>query len=220
LKEEYPNTDTKILAERLGRTYEAVRFQAKKHRLSKKGRYMQSFYDGLGKTNLPHLQNAVEEKTSDEPKKNNEKLDQEQNITFLNQLNGQLDTWLKSSEGKNHEHRELLAQVPDIFSLLCTLSNDNVVTVKSKSKLATTITYFHLKFDLIPEAFIGPPGYLDDLIISALAIRYVMDYDSKDVVQNNWEGTMDITALIAEIIEKADDLVGPDIHKKLAYKLA
>ena len=142
------------------------------------------------------------------------------NVDYLGQLNRQLDTWLNSSEGKNHEHRELLAQIPDTFSLLCTLSNDNVVSEKSKSKLAKAITYFQLKFDFIPEAFIGPPGYLDDLIISALTIRYVMDYDNKDVVRNSWEGNKDITALIAEIIEKADDLVGPDIHKKLANKIA
>ena len=180
---------------------------------------MQSLYEGQ-MANPPHLQSAMEEKTSEEPEIKNEKLDQNQNIKFLSQLNRKLDTWLNSSEGENHEHRELLAQVPNIFSLLCKLADNNVVSEKSKSKLAKAITYFHLKFDLIPEAFIGPPGYLDDLIISALTIRYVMDYDNKDVVRNSWEGNKDITALIAEIIEKADDLVGPDIHKKLANKIA
>ncbi len=219
LKEEYPKTNTQALARKLGRTLEAVRFQAKKHGLKKTKSYMQSLYESQ-MANPPHLQNAMEEKASEEPKKNNEKLEQDQNINFLHQLNRQLDTWLNSSEGKNHEHRELLAQIPDTFSLLCTLSNDNVVSEKSKSKLAKAITYFQLKFDFIPEAFIGPPGYLDDLIISALTIRYVMDYDNKDVVRNSWEGNKDITALIAEIIEKADDLVGPDIHKKLANKIA
>jgi uncharacterized membrane protein YkvA (DUF1232 family) len=219
LKKEYSKTDTQALAKKLKRTLEAVRFQAKKHGLKKTKSYMQSLYESQ-MAKPPHLQNTMEEKASEEPKKNNEKLEQDQNINFLHQLNRQLDTWLNSSEGKNHEHRELLAQAPDTFSLLCTLSNDNVVSEKSKSKLAKAITYFHLKFDLIPEAFIGPPGYLDDLIISALTIRYVMDYDNKDVVRNSWEGNKDITALIAEIIEKADDLVGPDIHKKLANKIA
>ncbi len=39
LKKEYPNTNTKDLAERLGRTLEAVRFQAKKHHLKKTKKY-------------------------------------------------------------------------------------------------------------------------------------------------------------------------------------
>ena len=45
LKEEYPKTDTKDLAEKLGRTLEAVRFQAKKYGLKKTKNYMQSLYN-------------------------------------------------------------------------------------------------------------------------------------------------------------------------------
>ena len=44
LKKEYPKTETKDLAEKLGRTLEAVRFQAKKHGLKKTKSYMQSLY--------------------------------------------------------------------------------------------------------------------------------------------------------------------------------
>jgi uncharacterized membrane protein YkvA (DUF1232 family) len=141
------------------------------------------------------------------------------NVDYLGQLNRQLDAWLNSSEGKNHEYRDILAQVPKIFYLLCKLVNNDVISEGSKSRLAKAITYFILQFDLMPEAIIGPPGYLDDLIISALAIKSVMDYDSKDVVRNCWEGSEDIISLIAEIINKADDFVGPDIHRQLACKI-
>mgnify|MGYP003998616939 CR=1 FL=1 len=44
LRKEYPNTETKALAKKLGRTLEAVRFQAKKHSLKKTKSYMQSLY--------------------------------------------------------------------------------------------------------------------------------------------------------------------------------
>ncbi len=44
LKRDYPKKDTKTLAKKLGRTLEAVRFQAKKRRLKKTRSYMQSLY--------------------------------------------------------------------------------------------------------------------------------------------------------------------------------
>ncbi|ODS31113.1 MAG: hypothetical protein SCARUB_03759 [Candidatus Scalindua rubra] len=50
LKKEYPKTDTKALAKKLGRTLEAVRFQAKKLRLKKTKSYMQSLYKAARKT--------------------------------------------------------------------------------------------------------------------------------------------------------------------------
>ena len=50
LKRDYPKTDTKTLAKRLGRTLEAVRFQAKKRRLKKTKSYMQSLYKTASKS--------------------------------------------------------------------------------------------------------------------------------------------------------------------------
>lgn len=50
LKKEYPKTDTKKLTKKLKRTLEAVRFQAKKHRLKKTKGYMESLYSAARKT--------------------------------------------------------------------------------------------------------------------------------------------------------------------------
>ncbi len=50
LKRDYPKTDTKQLAKKLGRTLEAVRFQAKKRRLKKTKSYMQSLYKAASKS--------------------------------------------------------------------------------------------------------------------------------------------------------------------------
>lgn len=151
--------------------------------------------------------------------KNNERLGQDKINNFLSQLNRKLDTWLNSFEGEDHEHRELLAQVPNVFSLLCKLANNDVISERSKSKLTKAITYFIHEFDLMPEAIIGPLGFLDDLVISALAIMYVMDNDSRDIVRDSWEGNEDIIALIAEIINNADDFVGQEIHRQLIRKI-
>ena len=44
LKKEYPKTDTKLLAKRLGRSLEAVRFKAKRFGLGKTRAYMEALY--------------------------------------------------------------------------------------------------------------------------------------------------------------------------------
>jgi uncharacterized membrane protein YkvA (DUF1232 family) len=148
-----------------------------------------------------------------------EKLEQNKNIKFLHQLNKVIDTWKNSSEGENHEHRELIVLVPNIFSLLCKLTDNDGVSEKSKSKLSKAIEYFIRELDLMPEAIIGPIGYLDDLVISALAIKYVMDYDSKDTVINSWDKSEDIFALITKIVTNAKDFVGLEIHRQLVCKI-
>tara|TARA_B100000315_G_C14562333_1_gene581146 strand:- start:1388 stop:2041 length:654 start_codon:yes stop_codon:yes gene_type:complete len=47
LRKEYPKADTKDIAGKLGRTLEAVRFQAKKYGLKKTKNYMQSLYNQM-----------------------------------------------------------------------------------------------------------------------------------------------------------------------------
>ncbi len=44
LRREYPKTDTKLLARKLGRTLEAVRFKAKRFGLKKSRAYMEALY--------------------------------------------------------------------------------------------------------------------------------------------------------------------------------
>ena len=44
LKREYPKTDTKLLAKKLGRSLEAVRFKAKGFGLKKTRAYMEALY--------------------------------------------------------------------------------------------------------------------------------------------------------------------------------
>lgn len=44
LKREYPKTDTKLLARKLGRSLEAVRFKAKRFGLKKTRAYMETLY--------------------------------------------------------------------------------------------------------------------------------------------------------------------------------
>jgi uncharacterized membrane protein YkvA (DUF1232 family) len=222
-----PGRKAKIIAIEIGvdrKTINKTLYGSLKNKCHHDENYCWYLNEDVPSSRKPEKQSTYSTNTTsgthqDKPIENSEKLEQDKNIKFLSQLNRQLDTWLNSSEGENHEHRELLAQVPNIFSLLCKLADNNVVSEKSKSKLAIAKTYFVKEFDLMPEVIIGPVGYQDDLVISALAIRFVMDYDSKDIVRDSWEGNEDIIALIADIINNAVDYVGQEIYRQLVRRI-
>ncbi len=90
---------------------------------------------------------------------------------YQENLSKEFKTWGASDEGHNHKYKKILMQTPRIFVLLCKVASDQNVSESSKAKLAIGISYFILPFDLIPEALIGPVGYIDDLVLSALILK-------------------------------------------------
>src|SRR5687768_14494145 len=59
---------------------------------------------------------------------------------------------------------EYLLLAPDVFVLLVRLVKDPRVNAKDKVMLGTGIAYFLFPLDIMPEAFLGPIGFLDDLV--------------------------------------------------------
>src|SRR5258708_36618153 len=59
---------------------------------------------------------------------------------------------------------EFLLLVPDVFILLWRLLRDSRVTGRNKALLGSAVVYYIFPFDLLPEAVLGPIGYLDDLV--------------------------------------------------------
>lgn len=102
-----------------------------------------------------------------------------------------------------------------MFYLLCKLAFDPDVPVTEKAKLAAAIAYFVSPLDLIPEALVGPIGYIDDIAIAVLVLNSILNNTSKEVVMRNWVGDRDIVQLIQEIIKVADEMVGSGLWKKI-----
>src|ERR1700759_3916189 len=66
---------------------------------------------------------------------------------------------------------DFLLLVPDGFILLVRLSADSRVSGKTKGLLGSGIAYYVFPLDLIPEAIVGPIGYLDDLVFAAYILK-------------------------------------------------
>jgi len=134
---------------------------------------------------------------------------------FYQRLRKKLRDWAETEAGKNYKYAEYLLLVPDFFHLLCKLALDKDIPVKEKAKLAGAIVYFVSPVDVIPEALVGPVGYIDDLALSAYVLNGIINKTDPEIVLKHWAGEGDILALIKRVLEKADEMVGSGLWKKL-----
>ncbi|MDE0826053.1 MAG: DUF1232 domain-containing protein [Akkermansiaceae bacterium] len=80
---------------------------------------------------------------------------------FYRRLRRRLLTWSRSKTGRENKWVEYLLAGPDLFHLLCALTMDRAVPGKLKVRLVLVIGYFISPLDLLPEAILGPVGYVD-----------------------------------------------------------
>ena len=134
---------------------------------------------------------------------------------FYQQLRDKIMVWLQSDDGKNNKWAQYIMLVPDMFHLICKLAIDPEVSAKDKAKLAGVIVYFISPVDLVPEAFTGPIGYLDDLALTAYALNSIINNTDPQIVKKHWSGEEDILEVIKNIIATADEMVGSGVWSNL-----
>jgi len=138
-----------------------------------------------------------------------------QKTDFYQDLRLKFRDWLNSKAGKNHKYAEYLMWTPDLFHLLIKLSLDKEVPVEGKAKLAGAIAYFVSPIDLVPEAIVGPIGYVDDIALAAYVLNSIINNANPEVVKKHWAGDGDVLDIIQQIIKVADEMLGSGLWKKL-----
>lgn len=114
---------------------------------------------------------------------------------------------------------EFLMLVPDIFMLLWRLTTDSRVARKDKLLLGSAVAYFILPFDLIPEAIVGPIGYLDDLVFAVYVLNKILTHTDAAVLREHWSGNGDVLETIQRTLNAADTLVETNVTKRLKKML-
>lgn len=151
------------------------------------------------------------------PPRVNEEYQQQQYEDFYTRLRvkirEQLDSWQKKREGKKKTAYaklvELLFALPDLFHLSVKLLFDKKVPPENKGALVAGIVYVISPIDLIPDV-IPVAGWVDDLIVIALALNKFLDTDDgvvADAQKKYWAGDEDVLKAIKRIIEVADSAV-------------
>ena len=110
---------------------------------------------------------------------------------------------------------EALLLAPDLFLLLVRLSLDRRVPSRARALIAGTLAYFILPTDLLPEAVLGPAGYLDDLVLTAAVLSQVFGGELETYTRVHWSGRHELTRVLERITDSADDLLGAGLYARL-----
>jgi len=119
----------------------------------------------------------------------------------------------------NSKYGDYLLLAPDLFHLLVKLSLDPRVPAHKKAKFVAVIAYFISPIDLLPEMFLGPLGYLDDIALSAYVINEYINETDPAVVRELWAGDQDILSTVKNVVTAADKFLGSGLWKRLKAKL-
>jgi len=89
--------------------------------------------------------------------------------------------------GRGRVAREVAMLLPHLLLLFRGLLTDARVPRRAKVALAIGAVWIASPIDLIPE-FIPIAGPLDDAIVAALVLRYVIRSTDRGVLQEHWRG--------------------------------
>lgn len=106
---------------------------------------------------------------------------------------------------------QFLLLAPDVFVLLWRLVNDPRVNAKNKVMLGSGLAYYLFPFDIMPEGFLGPVGYIDDLIFGVILLKKMLSDTDPAVLREHWSGSEDLLTTIEKILDAADNLAGSDV---------
>jgi uncharacterized membrane protein YkvA (DUF1232 family) len=140
-----------------------------------------------------------------------ETITEERAQRFYDRIRQNIQRYLDRKGGVLEKTGEYLLLVPDFFILLWRLVTDPRVNGKNKVLLGSSIAYYVIPFDFIPEALIGPMGYMDDLVFGVYVLNKIMGDIDPAIVREHWSGEHDVLDSIQRVLNAADSLVGSDL---------
>ncbi|HEX9982265.1 MAG TPA: DUF1232 domain-containing protein [Thermoanaerobaculia bacterium] len=144
-----------------------------------------------------------------------EPVSQDRAQRFYDRIRDSIRRYLEGKGGALEKTGDYLLLVPDTFMLLWRLVNDPRVNGKNKMLLGSGIAYYFFPFDIIPEGFVGPIGYLDDLVFAVYMLNRMIGDTDVEVLREHWSGDEDVLHMIRRVLDAADNLVGSDLLTRL-----
>ena len=89
--------------------------------------------------------------------------------------------------GRRALARELATLVPNLTRLFAGLLRDPRVPLRAKVVLGASALYLAMPIDVIPD-FVPIAGSLDDAIVAAFALRFVVRAAAPEIVAEHWPG--------------------------------
>lgn len=134
---------------------------------------------------------------------------------FYDRMRESIRRYLENRGSVAGKTGEYLLLAPDVFVLLWRLINDPRVSSKHKVMLGSGLAYYLFPLDIMPEGFLGPVGYIDDLVFGVYLLNKMLTDTDPEILREHWSGSDDILASIRNVLNAADNLVGSDILGRL-----
>jgi uncharacterized membrane protein YkvA (DUF1232 family) len=105
--------------------------------------------------------------------------------------------------GKPGAARELVTLVPNLLRLFRGLMTDARVPRRAKVFLAFGALWLASPIDLLPE-FLPVIGPLDDAIVAAVVLRYLVKHTGRGVIEEHWHGQPETLDRVLRLFARAD----------------
>ena len=115
---------------------------------------------------------------------------------FYDRMRDSIRRYLEKKGSLAGKTGEYLLLAPDVFVLLWRLVNDPRVNSKNKMMLGSGIAYYLFPLDIMPEGFMGPAGYIDDLVFGVYLLNKLLTDTDPEVIREHCSGSDDIFATI------------------------
>lgn len=134
---------------------------------------------------------------------------------FYDRIRNTIQRYIDSKGALVGKTAGFLLLVPDVFILLWRLTSDSRVNGKDKVLLGSAVAYYVMPFDLLPEAILGPVGYLDDLVFGVFVLNKILGSVDASILREHWSGSEDVLVAIKRVLNAAEGLIGSDLVSKI-----
>lgn len=174
---------------------------------------MEETPDAVPATTDDDLAREIREALQDELPQ--DELPRDRATRFYDRIRGTIQRYVDGKGKVLGRTAEFLLLVPDVFILLWRLTTDARVSGKDKILLGSAVAYYVMPFDLIPEAIVGPIGYLDDLVFGVYVLNKILGSVDASIVREHWSGSEDVLDSIQRVLNAAESLIGKDLAGKI-----
>jgi uncharacterized membrane protein YkvA (DUF1232 family) len=142
-------------------------------------------------------------------------------LSFYDRLRERLTDGVQSRAGKaGRAVSEILLLAPDLFILLARLSLDSQVPAGARRFIVGATVYFLSPVDLLPEAFVGPAGYLEDVVLAAALLSVALGPDLEPMAERYWNGSRRLRVVLGDVADVAYNVLGENLYTRLQRLLA
>lgn len=110
--------------------------------------------------------------------------------------------------------RAVAAFLPNLASLIGSLYRDDRVPTQAKVTLAALTAYLAAPFDIIPD-FIPLLGYLDDLIVAAIALDGLFNQIDAAIIRQHWQGDPETLTIVQRTAQQVSLFVPAHLKRRL-----